>query len=324
MLSTTCAAGGGGDRVTKYMAERITIDPSHLATWSATLAGATLSLVGPCPACGHASPNDVPLMVTALEGMTAPSPRTLTAAVRCTCDQAHSDRPADTPRGCGRNWSIVVTSSDDGSFRLSPPSDPILVTAAEALRDAAPRQLADLRSAAEKWIAGIAALYGLFGLASVSITRNTVTKLAFGWQLAIALAALAAVAFAAWAISWTYRAAYGWPKVRSVRDDDELRAWYAAQLAAPAKSAALLRTGVRTAGASLAALTVAVGLLWFAPAVGPDTPLVRATLHDGSQVCGTLLPATAENTSRLRQSSDGKIVNVPVSTIIGLTTAMTC
>ena len=305
----------------RYLTERITIDAVHLQAWSASSAGTTLNLTGPCPACGHDAPNNIPLEVTALEVMTAPASRTLTAALRCTCDQPHPDRPADVPRGCGRSWSIVASSSAGGRVSLSALVDPTLVTAAEALRDAAPRQLGDLRSAAEKWIAGITALYGLFGLAGVVITRDSVTKLTTGWQIAIAAAALVAVALAAWSIYWIYRAAYGWPKTRSVRDDDELRAWYAAQLAAPATSAALLRAGVRAAGVSLAALTVAVGLLWFAPAA---VPLIQATLENGSQVCGTLLPAPAGPAARIRSSADGTVAVIPLSQIAGLTSVTAC
>ena len=305
------------------MAERITIDPVHLQSWSASVAGTTLSLKGSCPVCGHDAPNAVPLQVTALEGMTAPGPRTLTAALWCTCDQPHPDRPVDIPRGCGRSWSIVATSSGDGRMSLSTPADLTLVTAAEALRDATPRQLGDLRSAAEKWIAGITALYGLVGLAGTTITRNTVVRLTTGWKVAIAIPALTAVALAAWAIYWAYRAAYGWPKVRSVRDDDELRAWYAAQLAAPATSAALLRASVRTAGASLAALTLTAGLLWFAPAAAPATPLTQVTLQNGSQVCGALLPATAAQT-RIRRSSDSTVLLIPFSRIVEITAVMRC
>jgi hypothetical protein len=310
--------------VIRYVTERITIDAAHLQAWSASTAGTTLNLTGPCPACGHDAPNSVPLEVTALEAMSARASRTLTAALRCSCDQPHPDRPTDVPGGCGRSWSIVATSAADGRVSLSAPADPALVTAAEALRDAAPRQLGDLRSAAEKWIAGITALYGLFGLAGVVITRDSVAKLTTGWQIAIAASALIAVALAAWSIYWIYRAAYGWPKVHSVRDDDELRAWYAAQLAAPATSAALLRAGVRAAGASLAALTFAVGLLWFAPEAVPVTPLIQVTLENGSQVCGTLLSAIPGSAARIRSSADGTVAIIPLSQIARLTSVTAC
>jgi hypothetical protein len=310
--------------VIRYVAERVTISAALLGAWSASVAGTTLNLTGPCPACGDDAPNSVPLQVTALEAMTAQTSRTLTVALRCTCDRPHPDRPADVSRGCGRNWSILATSSAGGQVSLSAPVDPTLVTAAEALRDAAPRQLGDLRSAAEKWIAGITALYGLFGLSGVVITRDSVAKMSTAWQIAIAVSALAALALAAWSIYWIYRAAYGWPKVRSVRDDDELRTWYAAQLAAPAASAALLRTGVRTAGASLAALTLAVGLLWFAPMATSATPLIQATLENGSQVCGTLLPVTDGRVASIRSSADGTVVIIPLSQIAGLTSVASC
>lgn len=307
----------------KYAAERVTVDSANLAAWSAWVNADTMYFAGPCPVCGHDSPNSIPLKISALEVTAAPQ-RALTVALVCTCEQQHPGRPDSVPRGCGRNWSLTATrDADDKTVRLSPLTDPTLVAAAQALRDAAPRQLTELRGAAGKWIAGVTALYGLFGLAGISITRNTVASLAVGWQIGIAVSAVAAIALAGLAIYWIYRAAYGWPTVRSVRNDDELREWYSAQLSAPAACGAFLRTGVRTAAASLAVLAVTTGLLWFAPG-SPASPLVRVTLADGAQVCGPLLPATGGQPPGIRVADNGAAIDIPASEIREFTPVVTC
>ena len=206
-----------------------------------------------------------------------------------------------------------------GQVVLSPLADPALVTAAEALRAAGSTQLASLRSAAEKWIAGVTALFGLFGLAGVAFTRSTVTGLDTWWQVGIGLAAAVSVAFAGLAVFFSYRAAYGWPVTRSIPDNDALRDWYAAQQAAPRVQAAFLRNGVRAAAGALGALVVTVGLLWFAPQAVATGPLVQATLTDGSRVCGTLLPAAASGTPEIRRASDGAAIAIPVRSLARLT-----
>jgi hypothetical protein len=308
----------------KYVTERVSVNSAQLATWSAWISGDTLSLAGQCPVCAHDSPNSVPLQVSALEERAVAVDRALTVALTCTCQQAHSGRPDKVPAGCGRNWSVTATTAADGTVALSPITDPTLVTAAEALRAAGTSQLADLRSAAQKWIAGVTALFTLFGLAGTAISKTTVAGLDTGWQVGLAVCAALAVALAGLAVYWIYRAAYGWPVTRPVRDDDELRDWYAAQQAAPSVQAELLRSGVRAAAAALAVLVVAVGLLWFAPQQVTAASPVQVTLTDGSQVCGTLVPATATGTPRIRRASDGVVVPIPVRTIAGLTTVAGC
>lgn len=251
-----------------FEAEHVTVSPAQLRSWSATAAGAEILFTGPCPRCDHEAPNQVPLHAVALEVADSVQ-RTLTAALACTCTQPHPGRPAGTPSGCGCTWTVVVTSRPDETLELSVPAagpqSPLLAEAAEAFRQATPRQLADLRSAGEKWIAGITALYGLLGFAGLTGARDAIVKLSTGWQVAVAVTLLVAVSLAALAIYWAYRAAYGWPKTRLVRDDEELLAWYAQQVGAPEQAAAFLRSAVGCAGASLGALVILTGLLWFAP-----------------------------------------------------------
>ena len=308
----------------KYVTERVTVNSTQLAAWSAWTSANTMNLAGPCPVCGHDAPNSVPLQVSALEGGAVPASHALTVALKCTCEQPHQGRPADVPIGCGRNWSATALTAADDAVTLSPLADPMLEAAAEALRTAASTQMAGLRAAAEKWIGGVTALYALFGLAGITITGNTVNSLDTTWQAGIAVSAVLAVALAGLAVYWTYRAAYGWPATRPVRDDDELRDWYAAQQAAPSVQAGLLKSGVRAAAASLAVLLLTVGLLRFAPQqVTPASP-VQVTLSDGSQVCGRPMPTAAKGTLRFRRASDGTVLPIPLSEIVGLTAVAGC
>jgi len=103
-----------------------------------------------------------------------------------------------------------------------------------------------------------------------------------------------------------------------------LLTWYRARQMAPRVQAAYLRNGVGAAGAALVMLVATVGLLWFAPQEPATGPLVRATLTNGSQLCGTLLPATATGTTLVRRASDGTAVSIPLSSLVGLTTVTGC
>lgn len=321
-----------------YAAERITIDAAQLESWHGSASVAVLNLDGLCPQCRHPSPAEIPRQVTALESMPTGQAKTLSTDLACTCQEPHKGRP-DGASGCGRNWLVVTTVTSDGTVILAPvrpagppaspgqvpAPDPALVAAAQALRDAtASRQMADLRSAADKWTAGVAAIFSLFGLAGITITRNAVTGLTAGWQAGIAITAAASISLAGLSVYLTYRAAYGWPETYPVSDDAELLTWYRARQAAPRIQATYLRNGVRAAGAALVMLIATVGLLWFAPLEPPAGPLVRVTLTNGSQLCGTLLPTTAAGTTLVRRASDGTAVSIPLGSLAGLATVPAC
>jgi hypothetical protein len=307
-----------------YRSESVVLDAACAARWSGTKTGAMMNLSGPCPRCGDQAPNQVGLQVTALEAM-APSRDSLIVNLVCTCQQPHPDRP-DGAYGCGRSWSGVVTSPGGDALTLSPlpaTADPEAVAAAQALRQAAPQQLADLRSAAEKWIAGITALYGLLGFAGIATQRSTIAQLSTRWQIGIALTSLAAIVLAAWAIYRAYQAAYGWPKTRWIENDADQIAWYRVQLSAPQRAADRLRAAVRAAGASLAALVLSAGLLWFAPAAKSAAPVIQLTRHGGTTLCGTLLTSASGQVFRL-QLPNKKVTPVPVSQVQKISAANKC
>lgn len=313
--------------VIKYATERVTVNAAQLASWHGSTSADVLSLSGPCPVCGETSPHEVRRQVTAREGGAAKPAAVMTSDLKCACEEQHPGRPNTESTGCGRSWYLRTMVAADGTLTVVPLSaavDPALAVARKALDDAGPQQLTDLRSVAEKWIGGVTALFSLFGLAGVTITRSTVTDLSTGWQVGIGIAATASISVAGLAIYWIYRAAYGWPVTRPVSSDHEVLAWYRTRLAAPRVQAGYLRNGVQAAGGALAALVITVGLLWFAPQQPTATPLVRATLRDESRVCGTLLPETASGVSRIRRPSDGTVVLIPLRSIVGLTGAAAC
>jgi hypothetical protein len=141
-----------------------------------------------------------------------------------------------------------------------------MLTAAEALSDAEPTQLSDVRAAAEKWLPGLAALYGLFGLAGVVSGRSSIAELPSGGKWTVAALALAGLVATVVSIMCGYRAAYGWPRNAKVMTNHQLQVWYDDRNGQAGKAAALLRTALIWALVALVALLLATGTLWFWPA----------------------------------------------------------
>jgi hypothetical protein len=309
-----------------YATERITVNSAQLVHWNGSASADAISLEGPCPECGDATANEIPRRISDLASRTdQQQPPLLTIEIACACTGEHPGRPSGLTSGCGRSWLAMAAISSNGTVTLAPgPStDPQVAAAAQALRAAGPKQLADIRAAAEKWIGGLTTLFGLFGLAGLVTSRSTLTSLATGWQAIIAIGVVVAAGLAGVAIYRIYRAAYGWPMTRPVSNDRELLAWYAAQEAAPRVQASCLRDGVRAAGGALVALIITAGLLLLAPPKTPTVPFVQITLTDGSQVCGTLLPATPGATL-IRRAGDGNSVNLAPRSFEAETVLATC
>jgi uncharacterized membrane protein len=210
---------------------------------------------------------------------------------------------------------------------ITPALDPLLVAAAEVLREEAPKQLDILRAAAEKWIGGIVALYTLFGLASISIAKDSIAPLPTVARIAVALLVLIALTQAAFAVYCAYRGAYGLPVIHQVNNDDELREWYQQRAAAPSRVAHFVKRAVAAALGSLAALTLAVGVIWLTTPKDVLGPVVKLTMRDDSQACGTLLPTTSPDASgalRLRRADDGSVLQLPAGGFKAITPVKAC
>jgi hypothetical protein len=223
-----------------------------------------------------------------LDMTTIPPEKRMTRPFVCTCEASHKGRPDDVTAGCGRWWLASVVKADDDSYKLVPAVDDSLVFAAKALDDAATGEVAAVRTSAEKWLPGVAAIYGLFGLASLVIGKDSLEKIPVEGRQAIwVLVALGLIVTAA-AIYFGYRAAFGWFSVQDVHDDVKLAAWYRARRNAITQAPAHLRTALGLAGVSVAILFIAVSILWFVPPKSPPSPIGEVTYRED----GTALPST--------------------------------
>ena len=199
-----------------------------------------------------------------------------------------------------------------------------IAVATRAVQDAAQSQLVTLTDAAQKWIAGVTAILGLFSLAGVTFTRTAVTALVTPGQVVVAVLEVIVVGLAGGSVYLMCRAAYGWPVTVDVSDTDKLLKWYDDQQKRPARRAKQLRLGVHLALGALAAIVVTAGVLSFAPQQQPASPIVKATLTSGSVVCGTLLPQTTAGVPVIRRASNSVAVPIPVRTLAALTVVASC
>jgi hypothetical protein len=247
--------------------------PEQLAAWQVRDLGPGRLpvLSGNCPFCQHQYQEQV--IERAIHGG-VPSRGSGTASVepvtrlmRCGCDRIHTGAKEPVRGGCGRFWLGRITGGP-GAWRLSVATDQALLPAARALRHAADIQSKEVQVSAEKWVAGITALLGLFSIATIVTGKDATLGLAPAGKAAVGLAFIAAISGAATSLISGYTAAFGWPVPVSVRTDTELEAWHQQQQEYVYKASNRLRTAVVAALSSLFALIVVAGLLWFLPRTG--------------------------------------------------------
>jgi hypothetical protein len=205
-----------------------------------------------------------------------------------------------------------------------PVDDPYLAEAARALRELQAGQLARLRGAAEKWIAGIAALTGLFGVIGLGAATDDIRALTMAGRMAAVIATGVYGLAAGAAIVQAYGAAYGWPRTHSVGNDNELNAWYADQADEPVRIASRLRSAAVAACVALVALLAAASLVWIFPASDTEGPLARVTVTDESVRCGRLLASGSDGVVRIRRTDSGLVEALPVREIAQLSPVQSC
>lgn len=319
----------------KYVADkRIRITQQQLAGW--TVAGDPLGLraSGPCAECGHEfSVQIIADVVSSVALDTAPVPPEARTTRRfgCGCLADHEGRPASVPGGCGRWWLATVVKGDGDGRKLIPAPDEALAGAASALEQATRDEMTAVRGWAEKWLPGVAALYGLFGLAGVVLGKDAFKGIGPFGLIVAALAIAAGLICTVAAIWFGYRAAFGWMSARSVATDAELEEWYRQRRAAVVTAPAHLRNSVIAASGALVLLLVAVGVIWFWPTSDPASPLIDVAYNaDGNAatpatVCGKLL-ASSEGTITVQATvgtaKQSVVINSPWVT--GLTPKATC
>lgn len=310
-----------------YLDERCAVSDDDLASWHVTQRGLDdelpLEIEGTCPKCGHMMQAEVhPVVVSeALAGDTAMDPREwMTRVIECACRIAHpvvagssgdgSTAPATTAATCGRWWlvSVSVTTAVGMGRPVRAAYDDSLLAAAQAHKAAVADESARTRAAAEKWIAGVTALIGTFGLAGVALGKDGVGTLPM-WAKSLAGAAVtAALVAAVLAIVNSYQAAYGWPVVIDTGDDVKLRAWYEGRSRQLGVAIQHFKNGVYAAIAAVGLLAFAVVLVLFWPHDAPE-PAIQIVRTDESTVCGHLLDTRKAPEVRVRKSG-GDVVSV--------------
>jgi hypothetical protein len=314
--------------------EMITVTDEELAGWHIATDGGLIAS-GSCPACGHPTSKEIYLDVVsatagASEPAVPPEERT-TRRIACACSSAHRERPKTIIGGCGRWWLVTLTR-DNGSWLIHAGGDQSLLPALNALDEATSDELTSVRATAGKWLPGITALYGLFGLAGVLVGKTSVQGLPTAGKVTVAAAVALGLASTIAAVLLGYRAAYGWAKVASVGDDQKLIEWYRQRRTAVLTAPRQLRLAICFSLAALVMLLVGVGALWFWPAASATPPTVKVTYQAETSggatqfVCKTLINLSANGSVEVQPASGSASTTIVITTpeIKSIASAASC
>ncbi|MDX3535482.1 hypothetical protein PV721_14120 [Streptomyces sp. MB09-01] len=290
----------------RYRQHLVTDD--ELAAWGphrAEYDGSILGVHGPCPNCRHTTELSVERSVMA-RGQSgelpalAPTAR-MTRICHCACGQEHPQPGAAEPaQNCGSWWLVTMALDPDVTPAVRAATDSSLLPALRAVQEVTATEEATLRSSAEKWIAAVTALLGLFGLAGVVVGKDAFVGMSTEARVVAGIFSLVAIAGAAGALVLAYKAAYGWPVEVNLGNDHLLTTWFINRRERLKEAARQLRCAVVWALCSLGALVVALGCIWFWPRSSPAGPLVEVTRGNDSKVCGTLLDSKIDHELRMR------------------------
>ena len=251
-----------------WQEEPANLQPESLDAWQGSVIGHDLQMSGPCPVCGH----DVSVVLapsTLITTSAAHSDSARFEAARyfeCNCGSTHPSRPDTRGSGCGAYWvGRPRYHPATGEYSVDIVTQPQSVAAAILVEENERATSHGIRSLAEKWIPGIAAVTGTLGLAAVVVAKDSVAELDRGWRIGAFLLVVGAVSAAGAATVVAYRAAYGWPqRLPLTSDDDLLRA--AEKIRSHAdKVASRLKAAVGLSCVSLLALVVTLGIFWIEP-----------------------------------------------------------
>jgi hypothetical protein len=298
-----------------YVAAEVRPTEQQLAGW--TVEWQELHASGKCPRCTDEITYDWELDHTALSG--GSGGQSVTRKVTCLCETAHPGTP-DGKKGCGATMPLRFYLDATGAH-AAPQTDPRLVAAARALDAAGADAEKRLRTAAEKWVAGVAAVLALFGIAGTVAGGSILGNLSGDHRRTVVGLTAAAIVAAILAIVSSYLAAYGWPRVVEMTDNN-LLTWYEGRRNRLRTIASQLRWAVIAAVASIGLLTSAAGLAWLTLPGPPDT-ILKLTDRNDATTCGTLLPPKTSATVRLRLA-DGSVKETPLTTVLKVESVKSC
>ena len=256
--------------IVSYQHHFVAITQAQINTWDPPPPHTRLPhLQGRCPVCGdHFTYQVKDTIVTGGQlaaAPTAPPPPTLTRLIECNCQGTEGGRPQGVTRGCGSSWLVRLVQQANGSYLVTPETDLSLLPAATLFEQDSATEQTRIQQTAERWLAGITATVGLFGLTGVVTAKDAVSGMAWWGRLIVALIIVSAMVTALAALLSGYQAAYGWPKPQLINSPEKLREFYRKRLENPQQAAAKLRTAVFLAVTALILLLVAMLLLWFLP-----------------------------------------------------------
>jgi hypothetical protein len=256
------------DAPIEYADEFVQAAEDLIASWRASVPqGARMpTLIGNCPRCNHeceAEVADVVVQGGSLASAERAPIEIMTRQIICNCRHNHQ-QPSGVP-GCGRYWLVALGLKHDGSYALSVQKDTRLLPSAAALNRALARQNERIQGAAEKWVGGVAAVYGIFSLTGIATAQKALSGMSVKSESLVAIVLVIGLACAGSALVSGYIAAYGWPNAIGVRNDRELQEWHTALRSYAATAAKRLQWAVLLSFFSLGALAVVMLLVWFLP-----------------------------------------------------------
>ncbi|MEU4522972.1 hypothetical protein AB0F52_30220 [Amycolatopsis sp. NPDC024027] len=292
--------------------------------------GPSLLATGKCFRCGDQANGQITLSATVTLSMATPArPIGLPQAMKCNCSEPHSGHPPSERTGCGAWWVVRAQSTNGQTFSLRQVTDPDLRRAARVVSSKLEESRSGITVAAEKWVPGVSALLGLFGLTTIIVARDAVTALPWWLRLVTFVLVCAALACAATATILIYRAAYGWPRKVNLTTNDDVLA-LAAETSNHAEHAGKkLRTSVALAAISAGTLLGSLGILWLQPTTPtPMAWLEYTTLQTGPAVQRRCVEITDVVSGQLKikaiQGGPTEVLTLPLAQVTKFQPTTTC
>ena len=176
---------------------------------------------------------------------------------------------------------------------------------AQLAQDLRFHQLEAVRRQAESWRTGLTGLTALFGAVLVLKGRDNLADLPRPYPAVIVGLLLAALTFFVVATLSALRGASGTPGDECLLTGEDLEQWTRGETSAAQRA---IRWARRLTLVGAAAMAVAVGLAWLAPARPARGPMVVVRTADGP-TCGGLV-SIADGSIAVRQGSSVRIISL--------------
>lgn len=158
---------------------------------------------------------------------------------------------------------------------------------AQALDQALPKELAEVRERGKNWVGALTALTGLLAVTTVLKGPETTTDLVWWYRLFVALLSIGGLVVLALGVRSAYTAAYGAPGEELDVNRSQVTGLYARVLQIRERAAdaarATLKRGLTQGLAGVALVMAATLLTWF-PVTSAGTTSSTCVLVNGTQV----------------------------------------